>query len=245
MQARNILIATAIKHKGEWESIYKDIKNKEYPSEEELAQTEKVECITPFDEEYPDELKQVFKMPLVLFTKGNKELLNNENKIALLGIREPDNTTKTFTEKLMPKLKGKTIITTLNRGTDTKVIENALKCGNPLIVVMASGIDYCYPSENKELYEQVAQKGLLISEYPFNELPQQETFMASKRIIAGLCEKLCVLELRQHSGALMTVNYALSLGKDIYCKSNPINEEDYCNDLLDEGALPLTLNTQL
>ena len=242
-KARDILIATVIKNKGDWDKTYQDITNKYYPSEEEIAKASEVECITLLDSEYPTALKQGFKPPFVLFYKGDKTLLNGEQPLAILGTRNPKETTLNFTERLVAKLSDKKIITKLSLGVDTKVVETALKNGNKTIVLMCSGIDYCYPASNKELYEKVAEQGLIISELPFDTLPSQNASAYTNRIIASLCSKLLVADLVKQSGVYIAISQALQNGKDIYVKPDLEDEESAENQLIEEGAYCLTLST--
>jgi len=245
MRARQILIALAIKHKGDWGGFYQDIVNKTEPTEEELAKAENVEAITLLDDEYPNCLKEIVKPPFVLFYKGNKELLNKDNIVAVAGSRKPKESIKRFAEKFVANQKSKTIITGISLGVNTIALKTALKNGISPIVVLGSGIDYCYPEQNQKLYEEVAQKGLIISEYPFNELPQTDNFPMRNRIISGLANQVCFMDLLKRSGSAVLANFALMNGKEIFVVPSIDDEENVANDLINEGANCLTLSTIL
>ena len=245
-QSRLILISYAITNNGDWNGIYQSILNKTQPSDEELAKAEQLKgsCVTMLDNEYPEVLKQSFKPPFVLFYIGNKDLLKKDNIVAVVGSRNPKQATLRFTEKFVAK-RSETIITTLSQGVNTKVLETALKNGNNTIVVMANGLDYCYPKENEDLYNEVAKTGLIISEYPFGVMPDAQNFPFRTRIVSGLCKVVCVMDLVKHSGTLMLINNALQGGKDIYITPDIEEEESEANNLINQGANCLTLSTEI
>lgn len=243
-KARQDLIAIAIRHQGDWNSIYADIQAKAIPSEEELAKAENVDCITMLDSEYPNSLKQGFKPPFVLFYKGDKTLLNDTNIIAVVGGHNPKERIVNFTEKFVSS-RNETIINGLSLGIATKGLETALKNGNKVIAVLGSGIDNCYPTQNKALYNEIALKGLLISEYPFDTEPLPVNFPMRNRIIANLSNKVCVMEMKKQSGTMVLINFALQNGKDIYIVPDIEEEDNAANQLIDEGAHCLTLSTTI
>jgi len=243
-KARQELIAIAIRNQGDWNSIYADIQAKAIPSEEELTKAENVDCITILDSEYPESLRQGFRPPFVLFYKGNKALLNDTNIIAVVGGRNPKERIVNFTEKFVSS-RNETIISGLSLGIDTKALETALKNGNKVIAVLGGGIDNCYPTQNQALYNEIALKGLLISEYPFDISPLQENFIRRNNIIANLSNKVCVMEMKKQSGTMMLINFALQDGKEIYIVPDIEEEDNAANQLIDEGAHCLTLSTTI
>ena len=242
MEARKLIIALAIKHNGEWLSIYRDIQDKVMPTEEELAKAEGIECITILDDDYPTALKQGFKPPFVLFCKGNKQLLNDTDILAVVGSRNPTGRTITFTEKFVSS-RNETIITGMNIGINSKVAHTALENGNNTILVLAEGIDN--KATFPELYDKVAEKGLIISEYPFNTPAQKENFAFRYRLISGLCKAVCIMDIKQHSGTNVLVMNAINSGKEIYVKPDIESKDSYENQLIDEGANCLTLATTI
>ena len=244
MEGRIILIANAIRRKGDWGNIYQDIVNKVYPTDEEIEQAKSVQCVTMLDEDYPNYLKQIKKPPFVLFYKGNKALLNDTDMLAVVGSRSPKETTLNFTEKFVSS-RHEMIINGLSMGVATKALKTALKNGNNVVAVLGCGIDYCYPAENQALYDEIAQKGLLISEYPFDTLPEQHNMVFRNRIISGLCKAVCVMDLIKRSGTLVLVDFALEIGKDIYVKPDLEEEDNPANSLIEEGATCLTLSTKI
>ena len=234
MKAREILIAVAIKNKGNWENTYKDIMNKVYPSEEEISKTKDIQCITLLDEEYPDKLKRGYKPPFVLFYKGNIELLKSDNIIAVIGTRTPKQKTLDFTEKFVSKQTDKVIITTDANGIAEKVRKATRRAGVKTIVVLGGSLDY------KEVVGD-----LIISEYPLNTTPNMENYPFRNRIVAQLANQVCVMDLKEHSGNLITISNALSAGKNIYVVPDIEEEDSKANELIDEGAYCLTLATTL
>ena len=249
LNAREILIALANKHTGNWHSMFSAIQTRNM----DTGDLEKVKtdnrCITIFDSEYPEVLKtQCPQSPLVLFYKGDITLLGVKDAIAIVGSRQPSGEAEMFTDAFVRNsiASDRVIITPLSVGIGAVSTLAALESGHKVIAVLGSGIDYCYPQCNKDLYDRIiAEGGLVISEYPFNTLPEAQNFTARNRIIATLANSLCSMELSSHSGQILTIDWALNQGKEVYARPNADNADDFNNRLIDEGANCLTLSTTL
>lgn len=115
------------------------------------------------------------------------------------------------------------------------------------IAVLGSGVDYCYPIQNYELYEEILAKGAILSEYPPKTKPLAWQFPQRNRIISGLVDKIIVVEARKKSGSLITVEYGLEQGKDIYAVPGRLGDvlSEGCNHLIREGAGILTSCEQI
>ena len=242
---RETLIALATKHNGDWQHMFLDIQTRELDNLESYTRDER--AITILDSDYPAILKeQCQHAPLVLFYKGDITLLGNKNTVAILGTRTPSGEADMFTDAFIRNTlpSDRVIITGLSLGIGATSTLAALESGHKVIAVLGSGVDYCYPLSNKDLYDRIiAEGGLVISEYPFDTLPQMENFPARNRIIATLAHSVCSMELSARSGHIITLNWALSQGKEIYARPNPSNPNDFNNRLIDEGANCLTLST--
>ena len=228
------LLALALKHKGQWEEIYKDICRKvDVPEEElELARNYQGKYITILDSDYPESLKKTFKPPFVIFYEGKIDLLNKRNIVAVTTSRKSSKDTISFMENMLNNSDNELVYITDTRTPNTI---NFDLDEHRIIVVVGSGIDQ-------------AQIGfipdLVISEYP-NDYECQDcmaSVMSAKRIIASLCHKLVIGEIPNQSGNLMLVSQVLEEGKPILVL--PMNTWESQtrklanNKIIYEGATP-------
>ena len=183
-----------------------------------------ITCLTIKSENYPKSLKNLNENPLVLFCKGDISLLNTRS-LAIVGTRFPTAYGRFVTEKFAKTLaeNNLTIISGLASGVDKIAHEQALKCGGKTIAVLGGGFDNMYPAMNTNLSEEIAEKGLLVSEYRPNVFPTSYTFPFRNRIIAGLSEGVLITEAGEKSGALHTKNYALEFGREVFVVPGNIN----------------------
>ena len=130
------------------------------------------------------------------------------------------------------------IISGMARGIDKAAHLGALDAGGITTAILGSGINVCYPSENRDIYRRIMEKGIVISEYGLDENPLAWHFPMRNRIISGLCDAIIVVEAREKSGSLITAERALEQGKDIYAVPGRINDKlsRGCNNLIKEGA---------
>lgn len=238
---RKILLYFALKYNGDYKKIYEAIQNKEIADKEELENIEtKINCkyITIIDSNYPLYLRNISMPPLVLFYYGNINLLNINNKIAVIGKREATLYGEEMTKKIVKQLKNykAIIVSGLANGIDSIAHETALENNIKTIAVLGSGIDYCYPSNNIGIYEKIKEKGLVVSEYPNNTPPKPYYFLIRNRIIAGLSEYICVIEANYKSGTMNTVAYGLEFGREICCVPTFADCSSGCNRLIKDGA---------
>lgn len=206
-----------------------------------------VRFICEGDEEYPDRLLSIKNRPDVLFVKGR---LPDENKltVSIVGSRHASaygiKVTEYFTEGLVKK--NVQVISGMAYGIDSCAHRISLEQGADTFAVMGCGIDICYPAEKIELYEHIRRSGGIISEFPPKIPPLPYRFPMRNRIIAGLSDVLIVVEARKKSGSLITANYALEQGKDVYVVPGRIDDlnSEGCNMLWFDGAIPaLNLET--
>jgi len=245
MLVRDVILYFALKYKGDWNLIYKAIKDLEdidVDEYDDLKKKLKANFITILDNEYPEKLKNISRPPYVLFYYGNIDLLNCNNTLAVVGSREISSYGKKATNKILNELKGEplVLVSGLAKGTDTIAHKVALENEIPTIAILGTGIDTCYPQENFMLYDEIKEKGLLMSEYPFKESVPKEAFSFRNRIITGLSKFVFVPDIHERSGTLVSVRYALSQGKDIFTLPYPIFEDNLANKLIQEGAKLIT-----
>ncbi|MCR5505642.1 MAG: DNA-protecting protein DprA [Bacilli bacterium] len=242
-RASELLASISILEGGDWYRIYERIQSHDIPEEELIDKTLKeLKChyITILDKEYPVELKRTVRPPFVLFYYGDISLaLTNRDKLlAVIGSRECSEYGEMATRKIVSEVaKDLTIVSGLAKGIDAIAAETAINSGGRTIAIIGSGIDYCYPYENLELYRKIKKDHLLISEYPGRTPPNQGNFPFRNRLIAFFCKNILVTEAGDLSGTSITVNWGLSMGRDIMCVPYPLDRQSACNRMIKEGAL--------
>lgn len=242
MQPREILISLAIKFNGDWDLIYQSLKlKKDYEDEEEVLKNcrdLKCQAVTIMDDGYPEQLKQVAKPPFVLFYEGDLSLANRKQDcIGVIGTRHPTNYGTNVTTKMVNNLpKHVVVVSGMAIGVDTVAHKTAISSGHKTIAVLGSGIDVCYPVRNQDLYEEIKERNLLISEYPPGVMPIDSNFPPRNRIIAGLCKTLLVTEAGIQSGTLITVRAAINIGVDVLCVPSSDLGNSGTNYCIKQGA---------
>lgn len=190
------------------------------------------------EEDYPLALSSTEDAPPVLAVKGNRKLLNRAG-IGMVGARNASLNGKKFAEKLARDLgeAGQIVISGLARGIDTAVHQGSLQTGT--IAVVAGGINMIYPPENKNLYEQIADYGLIVAESPFGIEPIAQHFPKRNRIISGLSAGVIVVEATLKSGSLITARMAAEQGRDVFAvPGHPFDPRAAGpNKLLKDGAI--------
>jgi len=200
--------------------------------------------------EYPEQLKQIAQAPLILFADGNYALLLKP-QLAVVGSRTPTynglaNTNMLVTEVLTHS--DLVITSGLALGIDAQSHTAALNfvqgrhqnttLNSRTIGVLGNGIDVVYPKRHAKLYEQIRQKGLLLSEFPPSVMPSPKLFPRRNRIISGLSLGTLVIEARIKSGSLITAKYALEQGREVFAMPSNINNKqaEGCHWLIKQGA---------
>ncbi len=202
-----------------------------------LAQKE-IKYISYWDAEYPEILKESFSPPMILFYKGN--LAFSERMIAFVGGRRYSAYGKRVAEDFAGTLseKGVTIVSGGAKGIDSFSHRGALRGGTPTIAVLGCGLDVVYPPENRRLFDEICEKGMLISEFVPGAEPIAKHFPMRNRIISGLAQGVVVIEARARSGSLITADYALSDGRDVFAVPSSIYDPHSagCHWLIRQGA---------
>ncbi|MBN1914194.1 MAG: DNA-processing protein DprA [Candidatus Omnitrophica bacterium] len=222
----------------------RDLKEEEVSREITQAERSGLAIITQDHEDYPNNLRNIFDPPIVLYVKGKlKE--SDRLAIAVVGSRRASFYGLSQAEKFACGLsaQGFTIISGLARGVDTAAHRGALKTpGARTISVIGSGFNHIYPPENRKLAEEVSNTGAVISEFPLDYPPLPRNFPRRNRIISGLSLGVLVVEAARNSGALITADFALEQGREVFALPGEVgmNTSWGTNGLIKQGAKLVT-----
>jgi DNA processing protein len=212
----------------------------------ELAQVQAAGCrLLTWDEpEYPARLREIYDPPPLLYVRGNVELLNR-HLISVVGARRPTPYGNQMAERLSKDLadRGLVISSGLARGIDASAHQGALKSAvGTTIGVLGCGIDVVYPKENKKIFEQIEQRGAIISEFPIGTFPAPQNFPIRNRIIAGMALGVVVVEGAQYSGSLITARLAMEFGREVFGVPGHVTQPSSFgpNQLIKQGAKLVT-----
>ena len=202
-----------------------------------------IKIININEREYPQALKEIYDPPISLYVKGNIKKLNNKN-IGIVGCRECTTYGKKSAEYFAYNLSKQNIniVSGLAKGIDSYAHLGSLNTGNT-IAVLGNGLDMIYPKENLELANEIIKRGgTIISEYPCGTKPDKMKFPARNRIISGISSGIIVIEAKEKSGTLITVDFALEQGRDVFVVPGNINSINSVgtNDLIKQGARLVT-----
>jgi len=205
----------------------------------ELCRKLKINIITINDEDYPENLKNIYDPPFCLYIKGN---LQKDDSLALgvVGSRRASFYGLSCAEKFSYSLaeKGITIVSGLARGVDTYAHRGALKAKGRTLAILGSGLNYLYPPENRKLADEVSASGALISEFALNTPPMPSNFPRRNRVISGLSMGIIVVEAAKNSGALITADCALEQGREVFALPGKVDSSTSfgTNGLIKQGA---------
>lgn len=190
----------------------------------ENMQNNNIKILTIFSSEYPQRLINLSDRPLILYAKGDLSLIG-QTAVAIVGTRMPTNYGKLVTDKIAGELaqSGVVIISGLCYGVDEIAHRKTLEVGGKTIAVVGSGFQNIYPAINTSLANEIAEKGLLLSEYYPSFRAKKYTFPLRNRIVAGLSDGVLITEAGIKSGTLHTKEYALEYGKDVFAVPGNIN----------------------
>lgn len=195
--------------------------------------------ISFFSERYPESLKNIAQPPLALFYEGNIDFLEYPS-IAMVGARLATPYASQVLYQLIPKLvlEKLVIVSGLAKGVDRLSHELAILAGGKTIGVIGCGLDRCYPKEVSDLFQEMKQKQLVLSEYPLGTPIKKHHFPMRNRIIAGLTQGTCVIEAKERSGSLITAQLALDNGKEVFAIPGEIlsGQSSGCHRLIQDGA---------
>ncbi|MDR3210223.1 MAG: DNA-processing protein DprA [Oscillospiraceae bacterium] len=200
--------------------------------------------LTIQDAEYPNRLRNIYDPPVVLYLRGTLPVVDEEAVVALVGTRSCTPYGLRQAENIGYGLarRGLLVVTGLARGVDSASALGALRGGKSVIGVLGCGLDVVYPASSRNLYDDVAAQGALITEYPPGTEALGSHFPVRNRIISGLALGVVIMEAPAKSGALITASRALEQGRDVFALPGNVDSVSSAgsNNLLREGAIPVT-----
>lgn len=198
-----------------------------------------IRFVSEDEEEYPNKLKDIPDAPCAVYYIGK---LPEENKktIAMIGARNCSEYGKAMARQFGEILAGAgvQIVSGMARGIDGIGQQAALDMGGYSLAVLGCGVDICYPPDNRMLYDRLIEQGGICSEYPPGIQPRAALFPPRNRIISGLCDGVLVIEAKERSGTLITVDMALEQGREVYALPGRVTDamSRGCNELIRQGA---------
>lgn len=196
------------------------------------------------EKNYPEKLRRIYAPPAKLYLLGDETILNKPS-IAIIGCRQASDYGKKVAFRFAYELakQGVVVISGLARGIDTCSHLGSVKANGQTIAILGSGFGHIYPEENKGLCREIIQKGgVILTEYAPESKPEKMHFPARNRLISGLSNGVLVVEAKEKSGTLITVDYALDQGKDVFMIPGNITSQNSngTNSLIQQGAKLVT-----
>ncbi len=189
---------------------------------------------------YPEGLRNIPDMPCVLYVKGNLPRFDRHLAISVIGTRKPTTYGKLVCGRVASVLAaaGVTVVSGGALGLDSVAHRSAIEAGGTTVAVLGCGINYDYLRENKTLRDTICEHGALVSEYPPRAPATRYTFPARNRLIAALSQGTVVIEAGEKSGTLITADYALEQGKDVFALPGSVMSPSFkgSNRLISQGA---------
>jgi DNA processing protein len=202
-----------------------------------------IACLVLGDEHYPVPLLDLASPPIVLFARGDTSLLHDSYIVSMVGTRRASSYGLEAARWISTSLSqaGMAICSGMALGIDQQVHQAALAADGRCIAILGCGVDVCYPPSNRRLYTHLLTKGLVVSEYQPRSLAAKHRFPERNRLIAGLALATVVIQAGEKSGAIITAESALNLGRDVYVVPGPITSKSFRGShlLLNDGAAPV------
>ena len=212
----------------------------------ELAQAQQAgyRLVTWDEPAYPHLLREIYDPPPLLYVRGNTELLNRHG-ISMVGARRPTPYGNQMAERLGRDLaaRGLVIVSGLARGIDARAHRGALSTpAGTTVAVLGCGIDVVYPKENRKLFEEIEQRGAIISEFPLGTFPGAQNFPIRNRVIAGMSLGVVCVEGAQYSGSLITSRLAMEFSREVFGVPGNVTQPTSFgpNQLIKQGAKLVT-----
>ena len=194
-------------------------KKRDYDTEYESMAERGIFFLSREEQLFPQRLAAIPDAPYSLYVKGTMPQEWNKKTVAIVGARRCSAYGSSVAEKIAGRLAASSawVVSGMAAGVDGSGHTGALRKNGYTCAVLGCGVDICYPKSNSRIYQEILEKnGAIISEYPPGTNPSAPLFPARNRIIAGLADVVVIVEAKIKSGSLITADYALEQGKDIY-----------------------------
>ncbi len=207
----------------------------------ELGRIREFGChvLTQEDDAYPRPLREIYDPPIVLYVRGEIRGVDHRG-VAIVGSRLTTPYGMDCGRKFAMQLAvaGVTVVSGGARGIDTAAHQGALKSGGRTIAVLGTGINVVFPHENAALFEQIANHGAVVTQFPFNRPADKQSFPIRNRIVAGMTLGTLVVEANLTSGALITANMAVDCGRQVFAVPGRVDSprSKGCHELIKKGA---------
>lgn len=216
------------------------LNNHVFDAELALMDRHNITCVTLIDDAYPELLRTINLPPPVIYVQG-EPLARNAKRLAVVGARAADDYAHATLAAILPDIiaNGWHIVSGGALGADAYAHELTLQMGGKTTAVLGSGLLNRYPSPNFDLFDRIAQYGgSLISIFPLQTNPDKMNFPIRNRVIAGLSQGCAVVQAARRSGALITAQYALEQGRQIFAIPGSLFSvlSEGCHDLIGQGA---------
>ena len=243
---RNNMNTSEIKkllHLGEETLNRIEVEKREINPEQEwdLLEERNIKVITIQEDDYPAILKNIYSPPPVIYYQGDfPAIMKNACGLAIVGSRKATYYGRKVAREIAGELarSGYIVISGLAKGIDTNAHLGALESQGLTIAVLGCGLDCIYPSENRALTRRIMENGAVITEFPLFTKPEKNNFPRRNRIISGLSLGTLVVEAAAKSGALITTDYALEQGREVFAIPGSIYSflSAGCHNLIKQGA---------
>ncbi len=228
------------------EDIIKALQNKDLSKARSIlraCQEKNIQLFTLNDAAYPRRLKSTRDAPLVLYCKGFLPALDSTPTIAIVGTRKATPYGMNVSRRMGAQIAacGGIVISGGATGNDTMALSGALSCKNPVVAVLAGGVDVVYPKSNTALFSQIEKQGCLLSQYPPGTPHYRWNFPVRNRVMSGIADGVLVVEAPENSGALITARAASEQGRDVFAVPGNIDVPSCAgsNALLQDRAAPV------
>ncbi len=185
---------------------------------ERVCSEKNITILTQRDAAYPEKLRNIPDAPIVLYMRGELPPVDDSLTVAVIGSRRPSAYGRVMCANLTDRLcrAGAIIVSGMAMGLDSDAALAALRADRPTVAVLGCGVDVCYPSRSREIYEWIPRQGAILSEYAPGTPPAAANFPARNRIISGLSDGVLILEAARRSGTLITAELAEQQGRDLF-----------------------------
>lgn len=240
---RKTLSATKCLTEKALETIIKSRYRYDIDNELEKLYKNDAKFYVPTDKEYPKQLTAMNEPPMGIYIIGSLPD-NSLPMVSIVGSRRISDYGATVCHSIAKELSeaGVVVVSGLAMGVDAIAHKAAIEGGGETVAVLGTGVDVCYPVVNTNLYNEIKEKGCLLSEFPLGTTPFKANFPYRNRIIAGLSRATVVIEAAEKSGSLITANKAIENSRIVMAVPGNITSKlsKGCNDLIRKGCTPVT-----